>query len=267
MNSNPFDPVIADPATDPPQTDDAADDFTADDDKEGGPDETTKAPLSIDGISPQQSTDAAEDNVFTSNSPIDDSIMPVKAASAAAASDALTGNGPGDFLSSMTTENPAEPIASDPPTPPILAPVESAPPVKHVTISLLTIIFFILALVGAVGTIYFYLQNNKNADALADANAKIQQLEDELSTNATAENTTAGQYNGLNNKIENLSGQNEENLKTIDEYKKKVEDQAKQITDLTAKNTELNKKVTEINELMTKIDQMLNRLDDIFTTP
>jgi predicted RNase H-like nuclease (RuvC/YqgF family) len=131
----------------------------------------------------------------------------------------------------------------------------------------LTIILLILVIAGIAGAVWFYLQNSKNADALVNAEAKVQQLEDDLSASANSENTTAGQYDGLNDKIEDLSGQNAENLKTIEDYKKNNDELTKKVTDLTAQNTELSKKASEISTLTTRVDTMLNKLDDLLKNP
>ncbi|MCL2280643.1 hypothetical protein FWC31_02025 [Candidatus Saccharibacteria bacterium] len=258
MNNNPFEPASADPPTDDSlQTDNAADNFAADDSDAVKIDveQTTKAPLSIDGISPNYDADMP-----SGNQAIDDSL----------ASDGILADNDssntGDFLKDMVTNDTADKIETT--TKPIIKSTENDTltpptkvkpdkPVKRVTISLLTIIFFILAIAGIGGTIYFYLENNKNADALADAKAKIQQLEDELSTSATTENTTAGQYDGLNGKIEDLSGKNEENLKTIEDYKKRNEELIKQISTLTTERDDWKDRAVKISDLTSKLDIML----------
>lgn len=271
MNNNPFEPVTTDPAVDPPRTDGAADNFAANGDSDANksvPDETTKASLSIDGISPSYGSEAAapDDNPPISG-PVSSAPVNISDNNTKTPGDILTdATAPEGFLNSMTTEDAKDnttPVPGELPAP--VAPVETKPekPVKHVTISLLTIIFFVLTLAGAGGTVYFYLQNSKNANELGDAKAKIQELEDKLSTSSTTEGATAGQYDGLNDKIEDLSGKNEESTKTIEEYKKKNEEQAKQITELTAQNADLQKKAADVQSMKTNIDTTKSILDGI----
>ena len=262
MNNNPFEPVTTDPAVDPPQTDNAADDFTADSGDNvdvnvtSGGEEATKAPLSIDGISPSYGDDVKVMKIDEDgNSTVE---------SATASDDILTNDTDGDFLNTSLPDEPSTaPINDETPTLAAVPPT-NAKPTKTVRISLLTIILFILAIAGIAGAVWFYLQNSKNADALADSQAKVQQLEDQLKTKSNSEDTTAGQYDGLNDKIGDLSSENSKNLKTIEEYKKKNDELTKQVADLTAKNTELNKQATNISSLITRIDKLLPLLEIAF---
>jgi methyl-accepting chemotaxis protein len=273
MNNNPFEPVTTDPAIDPPQTDGAADNFTADvNSPEVNPDAgAPKAPLSIDGISPNYGDTPNDGSAKTLKIDEDGESSVVDST---ASDDVLTNDHDGDFLNAATADAdqasgaaPDDTSALTPDPEPIATPPTETKPAKRVTISLLTIIFFILAIAGIAGAVWFYMQNSKNADALADSKAKVQQLEDELSTSATAENTTSGQYDGLSDKIEDLTGKNTESQKTIDDYKKKIDDQTKQITDLTTQNTDLTKKVQNISDLTTKLDTMLKKLDTLLDAP
>lgn len=261
MNNNPFEPVTTDPAIDPPQTDDAADNFTADDDTGTADlDSPAKAPLSIDGISPKYGADASGDDSIDGDNNV------VIKTGAASSDEILTDDHAGDFLDNMANDTPTpeatdEPAVEEPAegeTPILPAPAEPEKPAKRVTISLLTIIFFILAVAGIGGTVFFWLENNKNVDAREKAEAKVLELEDKLSTSATAENTTAGQYDGLNDKIGNLEGKNEESQKTIDDYKKKNEELTKEVEKLTGENKTLDNKAKNISDLTTKLDVLLS---------
>ena len=283
MNNNPFEPVTTDPSVDPPLTDNAADDFTAGDDIDGGQDGldgAPKAPLSIDGISPNYGADnnAMGDDGDVSNVTL---VGSGETDNAPQPTDMLTDDHSGDFLAnlvpsdddSLTANNTTEPAKDDSTAPtdetPLVAPApvkgkdKKDKPTKHVTISLLTIIFLILAIAGIAGTVWFYLQNSKNTDALADANAKIAQLEDKASTTATVENTGSGQYDGLQDKIKELNTQNDEKQKKLDENKKSIDDLTKKNTDLTTQLAEQTKKATDISTLTTRVDTMLKKLDDI----
>jgi hypothetical protein len=275
MNNNPFEPVGTEPADgNPPLTDDAADDFTADgstDVNSNDVDTAPKAPLSIDGISPNYgSGDDDSTKVLKIDEDGDSQVE-----NATSSNDVLTDDHAGDFLNDTLPSSPdSDSVApsdddskslgdqESAPIPP--ADVKPAKPVKTVKISLLTIIFLILAIAGIAGTVWFYLQNNKNADALADSEAKVHQLNDQLSTSSTTENTTAGQYDGLNDKIEDLTGKNSESQKTIDDYKKKNDELTKQVTDLTTKNADLTKQANNISSLTTRLDKVLPLLETAF---
>jgi hypothetical protein len=273
MNNNPFEPVTTEPSDgNPPLTDNAADNFSADNnnlDADSASITTRPAALSIDGISPSY-----DDDNSTKVLKIDeDGNSTVK--DATSSNDILNDDHAGDFLGetladeSNETNSPSIETA-DPPktdTPEVETPTPAAPPpakikpakpTKTIKISLLTIIFLILALLGIGGTVWFYLQNNKNIDALESAKTEVQQLKDDLATTSSSENTTAGQYDGLNTKIEDLSGQNEEIQKTIDDYKKKNEDLTKQVADLTTERDNYKKQADNISGLTTKLDTLLS---------
>jgi flagellar basal body-associated protein FliL len=282
MNNNPFEPVTTEPGDgNPPLTDNAADDFTAN--SNAGPDlgnldDTPKAPLSIDGISPSYNDMSADNDTTPKILKIDETgdskildTTPTDILTDDHAADFLNDTLPDDSVTPSDNSEPIVPIAKNEEpavesapvavTAPPPTDVKPAKPAKHVTISLLTIIFFVLAIIGIAGAVWFFIQNNKNANALADSKAKVQQLEDELSTSATAENTTSGQYEGLNDKIEDLTDKNSEGQKTLDETKKKNDELTKQVTDLTTQNAKLTKEAADISTLKTGVDKMLSEWD------
>jgi len=270
MNNNPFEPAMTEPDDgNPPLADSAADDFTAGDDTsedsnnldDGG---ASKSPLSIDGISPSYNTDPMTGNPVIDDSLTDESsVVHVKTAKTSLDDGMLNDDHTGDFLDNLATDKDTDsPAGDDSTTPALVEPIKTESkkpekPVKRLTISFLTIIFFILTLAGAAGTVYFYLQNGKNSDDLVKANATIQKLKDQLASYSTAENTSTGQYDSLGNKIADLSTQNKENLTTIDDYKKKVDD-------LTAKNADLTKQLDEQTKKASNIDNLTTKLQKLF---
>lgn len=159
-------------------------------------------------------------------------------------------NDPMNQIAALTDDKSAAPSGTKPP--------------KQFTISILSIILFVLALTGIGGTIFFYIQNNKHADDLAEANAKVQQLTDQSDQSSTADNKTTSQFDALQDKIAELTKQNDDKQKTIDDNKTTIDEQTKKITDLTTQNEDLTKKVQDISNLTTKTDSLLNRLDKIY---
>ncbi|MDR1970091.1 MAG: hypothetical protein LBQ11_01965 [Candidatus Nomurabacteria bacterium] len=272
MNNNPFEPVMTDPNDgNPPMTDSAADDFTADDnDGAGGgtDDATTQTSVSIDGLSVLGGDDSTDDG----------ETVTIKSSTIATddGGSILTDDHAGDFLDDLATDDitspdsnfdlPAEPADDNAPTTSSVS-TDTKPekPVKHVTISLLTIILFVLALAGIAGTVYFWMQNNKNADNASAFEATNLQLKDELKACSVADDTTAGQYDGLNDKIKDGEDTIESLTKDKAELNKKVADQTKQITDLTNQNADLTKKAADIDKLSTRVDEMLKVLDKAFS--
>lgn len=288
MNNNPFEPVTAEPSVGLPLADDAADDFTAGDNTKSANsfdsptsdfdsptnnfDSPAKTPLSIDGISPNYDYDNTEkaSDVTLVGSRLDDNR------STTAGDDILTDDHAGDFLNGLgtdevTNDSPKPEITAEPAKDDLPVPAPTVPdkpekpvknkaekPVKHITISLLTIIFFVLAIAGIAGAVWFFMQNNKNVDALNEANGQVQELKDELSAYGTTESTSGGQYDGLTEKIESLAKTNEENLKTIDEQKKKVDELTKNNADLTTQLAEQTKKAADISGIVTKLDTVLS---------
>ncbi|MCL2451919.1 hypothetical protein FWD20_03585 [Candidatus Saccharibacteria bacterium] len=268
MNNNPFEPVTTVPSDgNPPMTDNAADNFAADsgagsvDIDVGGTDSRTA--LSIDGISPSYDDDGASKTLKideSGNSTIE---------SAASSSDILTDDHSGDFLNDTLpgATDPVAPIGVSPEPAKATDSKPAKPPkAKTVKISLLTVILFVLAAAGIAGAVWFYIQNDQNADALAESQAKVQRLEDELSASSVNDSTTAGQYDGLNDKIKEGDNTIESLTKEKADLTKKNEELNKKVTELTTQNTELNKKVTDVSNLTTRVDTMLKKLEDVYSS-
>ncbi len=274
-NSNPFQPALAQPADDSAlQTDPNPENFA------GGPSpiDNVKPPrptVSLDGIS---RPDEPSEDQPVSDSPNTDAAEP--------APDTNNADNPqfgGDPLDSVSIEPeaaaPETPTSSDPlsqiaaladddkTTPPAgTKPPKGQKQPKQFTISILTIIFFVLTLAGIGGTIYFYMQNQKNSDARADAEAKVAQMTDQSVDSSTSENKTSTQFDALQDKVADLTTQNENKQKTLDENKKTIEDLNKKITEKDAQITEQNKKLTNIDTLTNNVTNMVTTLcaDDRF---
>lgn len=116
-------------------------------------------------------------------------------------------------------------------------------PQKQVTISLLTIIFCVLFVIATAAAIYFFTENNKNKDALADAQAKVNQLTAQDNDTATAANKSTTNLDALQTKIQDLTKQNDDKQKQIDDKQKSIDDQNKKITDLNKQVSDLQNKV------------------------
>ena len=188
-------------------------------------------PFSLDDLGDTTATDTG------STPPAVDTDAP---AIDAAPSDAADANDPLSQIAALADDN------SDTPSTP---PVDVKPP-RQFTISIATIILFILTLAGIGGTIYFYIQNNKNADALADAKAKVQQLTDQSTTSNVSSNKTSDQFDGLQKNLADMTKKSEDQQKTLDDNKKTIDDQTKQIADLTAKTQTIDSLTSQLSGLL-----------------
>lgn len=130
---------------------------------------------------------------------------------------------------------------------------------KQVTISVLTIVFFVLFVAAGALAGYFYYDNNKNKDSLADAQAELQQLKDETNASSDSSNKASTQFDALQDKIAELTTQNEDKQKTLDENKKTIDD-------LNAKNADLQKQVTDAQNKLTSDTQLSEKVQSMLTT-
>ena len=118
-----------------------------------------------------------------------------------------------------------------------------APKQRQVTISLLTIIFFILFLASTGVAVWFGYDNNKKSAALADAQAKLAQSSDYISDRANSSSKTSTQFDALQAKIADLTKKNDEAKQQLDEKQKNIDDQNKKIADLTKQNGDFQNKI------------------------
>ncbi len=281
MNNNPFEPVAPEPAELTP-TDNAADNFSADGDNFGG--ETisvnTKAPrtgIAIDGISPKIDNDFSTsstggDSIHTAlnnavKSPI---IEPVVSTQSSLSDDNLLADDTdkNSLLETVSTDEPnseGKLSSSIQELDQVDKKTNNNRPAKKFTISVATIIFFILTLAGIGGTVYFYLQNSDTSSKLADAQAQVDKLTANSNDSATSDNKSNSQYDALQNKITDLTSQNADKQKTLDENKKTIDQLNSKNTELTKSNDDLTKKVQNISDLTTKVDTMMSKLNTIYS--
>lgn len=130
-------------------------------------------------------------------------------------------------------------VADNQKKPPKLA----TPKQKQVTISLLTIIFFLLFLASTGVAVWFGYDNNKKSTALADAQAKLAQSKDYLSDKTNTSTKTSTQFDALQAKIADLTKKNDEAKQQLDEKQKNIDDQNKKIADLTKQNGDFQNKI------------------------
>ena len=281
MNNNPFEPVAPEPAELTP-TDNAADNFSADGDNFGG--ETisvnTKAPrtsIAIDGISPKIDNDFSTsstggDSIHTAlnnavKSPV---IEPVVSTQSSLSDDNLLADDAdkNSLLETVSTDEPnseGKLSSSIQELDQVDKKTNNNRPAKKFTISVATIIFFILTLAGIGGTVYFYLQNSDTSSKLADAQAQVDKLTANSNDSATSDNKSNSQYDALQNKITDLTSQNADKQKTLDENKKTIDQLNSKNTELTKSNDDLTKKVQNISDLTTKVDTMMSKLNTIYS--
>mgnify|MGYP002516265513 CR=1 FL=1 len=114
---------------------------------------------------------------------------------------------------------------------------------KQVTISLLTIVFGVLFIISTIAAVYFYMQNNKSQNDLADAKAKVSQLSDTASNDSAESDKATTNYDALQNRIQDLSKQVTDKDKTISDKQKTIDDQNGKITTLNKQVTDLQNKI------------------------
>ena len=131
---------------------------------------------------------------------------------------------------------------------------------KQLTISVLTIVFFVLFLGATATAVYFGIQNNKNGNELSDAQAKLQQLTDENNSSTTSSNKSSTQFDALQDKIADLTTQNEEKQKTIDENKTTIDNLNKQVSDLNTKLTDAQNKLTSDTQVSDKMQSLITTM-------
>ena len=131
---------------------------------------------------------------------------------------------------------------------------------KQLTISVLTIVFFVLFLGATATAVYFGIQNNKNSNELSDAQAKLQQLTDENNSSTTSSNKSSTQFDALQDKIADLTTQNEEKQKTIDENKTTIDNLNKQVNDLNTKLTDTQNKLTSDTQVSEKMQSLITTM-------
>ena len=131
---------------------------------------------------------------------------------------------------------------------------------KQLTISVLTIVFFVLFLGATAAAVYFGIQNNKNSNELSDAQAKLQQLTDENNSSTTSSNKSSTQFDALQDKIADLTTQNEEKQKTIDENKTTIDNLNKQVSDLNTKLTDAQNKLTSDTQVSDKMQSLITTM-------
>ena len=131
---------------------------------------------------------------------------------------------------------------------------------KQLTISVLTIVFFVLFLGATAAAVYFGVQNNKNSNELSDAQAKLQQLTDENNSSTTSSNKSSTQFGALQDKIADLTTQNEEKQKTIDENKTTIDNLNKQVSDLNTKLTDAQNKLTSDTQVSDKMQSLITTM-------
>lgn len=287
MNSNPFEPVAPEPAELKP-TDNEADIFMDNnDDFSNSTPKLARPSVMLDGISPNPeslqdnssedgftgnstspTTSATIDGILSQNDKID--IAMNNSSNDISSPDLLNDsiNSENDFLNNKDEQSvtAAVPIGSSEDKKAAKKAEKQAKqsnkPPRQFTISIASIILFLLAAGGIGGTIYFYMQNSDNASKLKDSQAQVEELKNNGADVSTSETKTSAQFDALQEKIASLTKQVAERQKTIDENKTKIEDLTKKNADLTKENTSLSTKASDIGTMTTRIDSMLGKMED-----
>ncbi len=131
---------------------------------------------------------------------------------------------------------------------------------KQLTVSVLTIIFFVLFIGAGAAAVYFGIQNNKNVNALSDAQAELQQLKDQNADSSNSANKESTQFDALQDRIKELTTDNDNKQKTIDENKTTIDNLNKQVTDLTKQVTDANNKLTSDTTVSDKMQSLITTM-------
>lgn len=145
-------------------------------------------------------------------------------------------------------------------TKPAKSPAPAGTGGKQLTISTMTIIFVVLFVIAAGVAVYFGLQNKKNADALADSQAKVAELTDTDNSAKSSTNKSTTQLSALQDKVQDLTKKTEDNQKTIDDLNKKNNDLTKSNQDLTTQLKAANDKLASDKTMSDNVSKLLTTL-------
>ena len=183
-------------------------------------------------------------------------INPTPAAVDTAAASAVNTGGAIDIDEALTQTTPA-PSAAQPAAP--TTPAKEKGQTKQLTISLMTIIFFILFVAATAAAVYFYIQNNKNKANYDDISAKYESLKSTNDNSATSSTKSKTQYDALQTKIKDLTKDNKELTKTVNDNKKTI-------NDLNTKNATLTKQAADANKKLTADKTVSDQMEQLVTT-
>ena len=88
----------------------------------------------------------------------------------------------------------------------------------------------------------------------------MQQLTDENNSSTTSSNKSSTQFDALQDKIADLTTQNEEKQKTIDENKTTIDNLNKQVSDLNTKLTDAQNKLTSDTQVSDKMQSLITTM-------
>lgn len=181
-------------------------------------------------------------------------INPSPAAVDTTAASAVNTGGAIDIDEALTQTTPA-PSAAQPAAP--TTPAKEKGQTKQLTISLMTIIFFILFVAATAAAVYFYIQNNKNKANYDDISAKYESLKSTNDNSATSSAKSKTQYDALQTKIKDLTKDKKELTKTVNDNKKTINDLNTKNATLTKQAADANKKLTADKTVSDQIKQLV----------
>lgn len=151
-------------------------------------------------------------------------------------------------------------------TPALTAPVvetgkkTTTKPTKQVTISALTIIFFVLFIASTACAVYFGIQNSSNANKLSDAQAQVDELTAKSSENANSTTKQNNNFDALQDKITTLTKESSDKQKTIDQLNKDKTDLNNKVNTLNGQVTTLQNKVNSDSQTSTDVKSLITTL-------
>ena len=131
---------------------------------------------------------------------------------------------------------------------------------KQLTISVLTIVFFVMFITATAVAIWLGIENNKHSNELSDANAELQQLRDRASSVSDSTNVTANQFDTLQSRIEELTKDNEAKQKTIDENTATINSLNQEKTSLTDQLAAAQNKLNSDTQVSEKMQSLITTI-------
>ena len=132
---------------------------------------------------------------------------------------------------------------------------------KTLSISILTLIFFVLTLAGAGGSVYFFLQNRQNSSDLTDAQATISELRNDVADNAIVGDREGDQFTALQDRIVELIESNEEKQSTIEANEERIYELTARNATLTEERNRFQQQAANISDLTNRVTELVNILE------
>lgn len=130
----------------------------------------------------------------------------------------------------------------------------------QLSFSLLTVAFCGLFVISAGLATWFGVNLLNKNKALDDTTAQVQQLQDKANESSSSSSKESTQFNALQDKIIELTKQNDDKQKSIDNLNKTKSDQDNKIKDLSSQVADLQSKINSDTKVSTDVKSLLTTL-------